>query len=139
MNSVLVVDDDESYRELIMLTLEDHCGVVEVHGFAGGATLLRHLDTGGCTRIGLALLDLHMPGMDGLALISEIRQRCPGLPVVLLSGAACAQEREACLAAGAIAFLEKPTAYADLIRSLADLVRSVAPLQPGGSEAEFGS
>jgi CheY-like chemotaxis protein len=126
MNPVLVVDDDESYRELVVLTLEDHCGVERVHDFAAGGPLLQHLETSTEAPPVLALLDLHMPDMDGLQLLHEIRRRAPQLPVAFLSGAAEAREREACLAAGAIAFLLKPVAYADLVSSLHALIHPLS-------------
>lgn len=123
MNPVLVVDDDESYRELVMLALEDHCGV-EVHGFGSAAPLLQHL--GGGAAAALVLLDLHMADMNGVALLREVQRLQPRLPVAFLSGAAAAEEREACLAGGACAFLRKPVAYTELIRLLQELLRDRA-------------
>ncbi|HET8745127.1 MAG TPA: response regulator [Ramlibacter sp.] len=133
MQAVLVVDDDENYRELVVLTLEDECGVLPVHGFAGAAALLRHLDGGGAEPPRLVLLDLHMPDMDGLELMRQIRQRHPGLPVAFLSGAARPEERAACLAAGATAFLQKPAAYPELVHALGELVRSLPGSDPSAA------
>ena len=129
MKPVIVVDDDESYRELVMLTLEDHCGVARVHGFAGARPLLDYLRSGGGEPAGLVLLDLHMPEMSGLELMRQLRGLDPALPVAFLSGAAAAEERAACLAAGAVAFLSKPVTYGDLARALQELVTSLAARQ----------
>lgn len=124
MKPVLVVDDDESYRELVTVTLEDHCAAGEVVGFSGGRALLRHLaDHPG--ESALALLDLHMPDVSGAELVREIRRLDPQLPIAFLSGSADEDERAACLAAGAMAFLRKPVAYAQLVRSLQELVASL--------------
>lgn len=125
MNPVFVLDDDESYRELLMLTLEDHCGVSDVQGFSGGRELLRQLGAPGPETPALVLLDLHMPDMAGLELLREIRRVRPSVPVAFLSGGAGDEEREDGLAAGAFAFLRKPVAYPDLIALLQDLVRSL--------------
>jgi CheY-like chemotaxis protein len=125
MSPVLVVDDDESYRELLMLTLEDHCGVEQVLGFASGRPLLQHLATAAGPPPVLAILDLHMPDMCGLDLLRQLRRLAPDLPVAFLSGAADDDERAAGLAAGACAFLRKPIAYPELIELLQGLVRSV--------------
>jgi CheY-like chemotaxis protein len=125
MNPVLVVDDDESYRELVMVTLEDQCGVPQVLGFGSGGPLLRHLASEGGTLPALAIVDLHMPDMSGLELLRALHRVAPKLPVAILSGAADDDEREAGLAAGACAFLRKPIAYPELIRLLQGLVRSV--------------
>lgn len=125
MNPVLVVDDDENYRELVVLTLEDGCGIPQVLGFPSAAPLLAHLGAGGVARPALILLDLHMPGVRGLELMDQVRKLLPDVPVAFLSGAAAPQERDACLAAGAVAFLQKPVAYPELVTSLRDLVRSL--------------
>jgi two-component system KDP operon response regulator KdpE len=126
MNPVLVVDDDESYRELVVLTLEDHCGVEQALGFSSGQPLLRFLSGHAGASPALVLLDLHMPDVSGLDLLRGVRRLAPGVPVAFLSGAAGEEERTACLAAGASAFRRKPVAYADLIALLQELVRSVA-------------
>jgi CheY-like chemotaxis protein len=124
MSPVLVVDDDESYRELVMLTLEDQCGVEQVLGFGSAQPLLQYLATEGGPPPALAILDLHMPDMSGLELLRALRRVAPELPVAFLSGAADEEERQAGLAAGACAFLRKPIAYPELIRALQGLVRS---------------
>lgn len=124
INPVLVVDDDENYRELVVLTLEDGCGVPQVLAFPSAAPLLAHLGSGG-QRPALILLDLHMPDVRGLELMIQVRKLVPDVPVAFLSGAAAPQERDACLAAGAVAFLQKPVAYPELVTSLRDLVRSL--------------
>jgi len=129
MNTVLVVDDDESYRELLVLTLEDQCGIRRVRGFPGAGALLSHLSVAaaaGTEPPALVLLDLHMPDMTGLDLMTRIRAIAPSVTIVFLSGAADPEERAACLAAGAAAFLPKPVAYGELIRVLQGLVRSLA-------------
>lgn len=131
MKSVCVVDDNESYLELVTLTLEDRCGVQEVHGFASGHPLLRHLEANVGVPPALVLLDLHMPGMGGLELLTRLRRHAPTAPVAFLSGEAADEEREACLAAGAVAFLRKPVAYAELVRALQGLVDSTR--EKGGS------
>lgn len=131
MNSILVVDDDASYLELLVLTLQDQCGVQDVQGFAAGSLLLDHLARGGGAP-GLVLLDLHMAGISGLDLMREVRRRDERVPIAFLSGAASPDERNACLAEGAVAFLTKPVAYGELVRSLQALVRdpSLSPPQP---------
>lgn len=125
LNPVFVVDDDENYRELVVLTLEDGCGVAKVLGFPGAAPLLAHLRSDGMQRPALILLDLHMPDVRGLELMLRVRELAPGVPVAFLSGAAVPQERDDCLAAGAVAFLQKPVAYPELLARLRHLVQSL--------------
>jgi CheY-like chemotaxis protein len=130
MHSVFVVDDDESYRELVQLTLEDHCGVASVQGFEGAGSLLRHLAQAQDAPC-MLLLDLHLQGHTGVDLLRQLRSSGIQAPVAFLSGAALPEERAACLAAGAIAFLSKPVAYADLVQALRELVDSVDAARPG--------
>jgi len=124
LNPLLVIDDDESYRELLVLTLEDHCGPREVLGFPAARPLLDHLARSDRARAALVLLDLHMPGMNGLELMTQIRRIDADVPLAVLSGAAAPAEQEACLAGGAFAFMRKPVAYDDLVAALTNLVRT---------------
>lgn len=134
MNPILVVDDDESYRELLVLTLEDRCGAGQVLGFSCAAALLRHL-SGPREPPALVLLDYHMPEATGLELMGRIRAHEPQVPIAFLSGAAADGEREACLAAGACASLRKPVAYPELIRMLQTLIESVSTAPQAGASS----
>lgn len=121
MTSVFIADDDENYRDLLQLTLEDACAVETVRGFPLGGTLVEHLAR--CTEPpSLVLLDLHMPDGSGLELLRRIRALHPRVPIAFLSGAAAPEERDACLQAGAFAFLRKPVAYDELVRGLQGLL-----------------
>jgi DNA-binding response OmpR family regulator len=105
--------------------------VPAVHGFADGPSLLRHLSSCGAPRPALVLLDLHMSPMNGLELLRRLRAAGQSAPVAFLSGAAGTEERAACLAEGAVAFVTKPVAYASLVGELQALVRRVAgPAEP---------
>jgi CheY-like chemotaxis protein len=81
--SVLVVDDDPAVRTTVKLMLErdGHTVAVAADGRAGIAAL-----AGGA--IHLLIVDLFMPGMDGIETIREVRKRAPKLPVIVMSGAA---------------------------------------------------
>lgn len=87
--------------------------VLEAHNAAAALDLLARRPD-----IELAIFDLMMPGGDGLHLLTEARALRPGLPVVVMSGYARADQRLACLRAGAAAFLVKPFSLDDLIRAL---------------------
>ena len=120
---VFAIDDDESYRALLELVLHTHCGVCDVRTFARGehaVAALVALPLG--ERPGLVLLDFHMPGLDGLGVLQALAGAGLRLPVVVLSNAAGPQERDACLAAGARAFLAKPARLEDLATALRALL-----------------
>lgn len=116
---VFAVDDDESYRALLELVLRTHCGVPQVHTFARGEQAVAALCALAPTeRPALLLLDFHMPGLDGLGVLQALAAQDVRLPVVVLSNAAGDREREACLAAGARAFLAKPARLEELAEAL---------------------
>jgi two-component system cell cycle sensor histidine kinase/response regulator CckA len=76
--------------------------------------------------LSVVISDVVMPGMDGPALVRAVRQRCPGIPAVLVSGYAEPVLR-ADLATMDIAFLAKPYATAELL----ELVARLAPAETG--------
>lgn len=80
--TILVVDDDPDYRFVVRLALEDEPDlelVGEARSAAEGAELARRL------RPDLVLLDLVMPGVDGIAALAELREAAPDASVVFTS------------------------------------------------------
>lgn len=122
MESVYLLDDDEHYRELVQLSLEDGCGVPRVFGFSAPADLLLHVAAGGASEPDLILLDLHLPGASGRDVLRDLRRQGVKAPVAFLSGAGDHAERDGCLADGAVAFLRKPVDHAELVRALQGLM-----------------
>ena len=100
---VHVVDDDTAVRHSTALMLE-------LHGFltrqwATGDALLDQEDLG---QTGCILLDLRMPGLDGLGVMRELRRRGIHLPVILVTGHGDDATAGEAMQAHAFAFLEKP-------------------------------
>jgi CheY-like chemotaxis protein len=79
---VLVVDDDQLVREVLMLSLED-AGFVVV-GAESGAEALAHINSG--ASVDAMVTDFAMPGMDGIELVRAAQVRNPKLPSFLLTG-----------------------------------------------------
>jgi FixJ family two-component response regulator len=100
---VMIVDDDQAVRESLQfaLRLEGLC----VHVHSGGASLLADPDL---NRAGCVILDHRMPRMDGFALLSNVHERKPGMPAIMLTSRTTAQERARANAAGVRTMLEKP-------------------------------
>ena len=125
---VLVVDDSAYVRKVVsqMLTSQDNIEVVgTAHDGAEALALVERL------RPDVVTTDLIMPGMDGVGFITEQMRRRP-VPIVVISIANESGERVlAALDAGAIDFIQKPTALAtekllDMSRELADKVKAAA-------------
>jgi two-component system OmpR family response regulator len=124
--TVLVLDDDDNYRELVLLTLEDQCGAGEVLGFAGAAALLEHVALPGQRPPDLLLLDLHLAAGTGLEVLHCLRALGVQAPAAFLTGAGDSTERQACLDAGAVAVLVKPLDYGELVRQLQALTKALS-------------
>jgi two-component system, LuxR family, response regulator FixJ len=130
---VQIVDDDEAVRESTKL-------VLEVSGFVCTAysSAREFLDAGKLTS-GCALVDVRMPGMDGLALLSELSARKSSLPVIIMTGFADVPLAVKAMKAGAVDFVEKPTppdVLVDAVRRACDRARS-ADAERREAEARF--
>ncbi len=82
LTSVLVVDDEDPVRDVLVRLIED-LGYAAIAA-ADGAQALGVLD--GAAVVDAVLLDLTMPGLSGAALVAEIRRRRPALPIIVCSG-----------------------------------------------------
>jgi two-component system, response regulator, stage 0 sporulation protein F len=78
---ILVIDDDDLVRNSVQTILEN--AGFEVVAAANGAQATRRLDD----RIDAIIVDIFMPGMDGLETIRKFREELPGVPIIALSGA----------------------------------------------------
>ena len=83
----------------------------------------------------IAVLDIGMPMMDGLAVLQHVRQTQPQLPVVLLSARDALDDRVAGLQAGADDYVTKPFDFPELLARLQALLRRS---QPANASALFG-
>jgi two-component system NtrC family response regulator len=84
MGTILVVDDEPIVLKLCQAILQR--GGYSVLSGSGGDEGLRLLRTNGFGTIELALLDVMMPGMNGIELADRIRAANPDVPIVLMSG-----------------------------------------------------
>lgn len=103
MKSVLVVDDEKAIRDSIKMTLEYE--KFEVHFAVDGAAALSSIQS---SSFDLVLLDVKMPGMDGLKVLQTIKELRPDLPVVMISGHGTIETAVEATRQGAFDFLQKP-------------------------------
>lgn len=116
---VLVVDDVEVNVKLLVTLLRAHGFTVETADSA--ETALPMLATG---RFGLLLLDLRLPGMDGLTLARTLREQAvhADLMIVAVTANAMKSDQEAALGAGCDAFISKPINTRTLVPMLTGLL-----------------
>jgi DNA-binding NtrC family response regulator len=101
--SLLLVDDEPSVlSSLKRVFFEDE---YQIHTAGNGAQALELLAE---VKIDAALIDLKMPGMDGLTLMKEMRKDFPQVMVIILTGHGSIQEAVEAVKLGAVDFLEKP-------------------------------
>ena len=128
---IYVVDDDEAVRDSLRMLLS-------AAGYAAEAfaSARAFLERNGDARDGCLLADVRMPDMDGLELQEELLRRATGLPVIIMTGHGDIPLAVRAMKAGAVDFLEKPFARAQLLTSLEKVFRREKPVARANAEAE---
>ncbi|MFW6114192.1 MAG: response regulator [bacterium] len=113
---ILIVDDEKSMRVTLAAILRDEGYEIETAGTGEEAVDL-------CSKqcFSVVLMDVRMPGIDGVEAFRQIRRHQQGVRVILMSAYSVDALRDAALDEGAIAFLPKPLALETAI----DLIREV--------------
>jgi CheY-like chemotaxis protein len=133
--SILVVDDDPAVRTTVALLLQrsGHRTQVAADGRAGLATLA----AGG---IDMLIVDLFMPGMDGIETIREVRKHQPELPIIVMSGTVIDTPAPGApdflamaVKLGAVRSMQKPFKPRDMIKTIEELLGRETPSQRCGA------
>jgi len=111
MQKILVVDDEATILETVSAILEDEGFNVDTA--PDGETALKNMDAGPLPD--LVLLDIWMPGMDGLEVLEKIKGQWPQVPVVIMSGHGNVETAVRATKLGAYDFIEKPLSLEPLI------------------------
>lgn len=118
--TVLFIEDDRMNRRVVRDMLDvAGVGMVEAESAEVGLALIDAHD------FDMALVDLRMPGMDGLTAIGHIRARSDakaGLPIIVVTADTAVDLRERCLAAGANDVIFKPVAMDELFDAMGRLL-----------------
>jgi len=120
MKNVLIVDDSESVREVVKFTLESAGYQVKVG--VDGKDALKYLDGSG---IDLVITDLHMPNLDGISLIREIRNKeaYQYTPILLLTTESQQEKKMEAKEAGATGWIVKPFVQDKLLSTVKKVIR----------------
>jgi two-component system, NarL family, invasion response regulator UvrY len=114
MIRVLITDDHPIVRRGLMQIVADEADMTVTEA-GNGSEALGLIDT---EDFNLVLLDLSMPGLSGLEVLSQIRTRRPQLPVLVLSGHAEAEFAVRIIKAGASGYLNKHLAPEELVTAI---------------------
>jgi two-component system, OmpR family, response regulator ChvI len=133
MSHLLLVDDDDLFRESLGLNLIDEGW--EVTSFANGSDALAYFEGGGDADV--MLLDWRMPEPSGIEVLRTMRGRGIAIPVIFLTALSDDIYEEAALAGGAVDFIDKSRRLPILVRRLqliTDGARPATDPQPKKSE-----
>jgi two-component system response regulator FixJ len=110
---VHIIDDDAAVRRSLALMLGSVGHATRT--YAAAEDFLADIEA---VEPGCAIIDIRMPGMDGLALQQELRRRGVLMPVVIVTGHGDVALAVQAMKAGAVDFIEKPYAEADMLRAV---------------------
>ncbi len=121
--SILIVDDEADVAELFRQRFrrEARQGAYVLHFATSAAEALERLSRDIEPELIVILSDINMPGMDGLALLREVRARRPDLPVMMVTAYGDEERRRRAAEIGAADFLTKPIDFDFLKKRLHQL------------------
>jgi len=116
--TILVVDDEPDVREVVeeYFALHGYTAIGVESADAARSSAARHA-------IDLALVDIHMPGEDGLSLARHLRERYPKVAIVMLTSAATVLDRIVGLEMGADDYVSKPFDPRELLARVKSVLR----------------
>jgi CheY-like chemotaxis protein len=128
MQQILVIDDEPALRALLRNFLEDEgYRVCLAHDGQQALSLFEQ------AQVDLIITDIFMPERDGLEVISTMRQRRPGLPIIAISGGGRMDKRDVLHIAkslGASCVMPKPLELEDLRDAIRELLLQRQPQPP---------
>ncbi|MGD0679593.1 MAG: response regulator transcription factor [Polyangiaceae bacterium] len=119
---VVLIEDDEKIGAFVSQGLEQEAHVVSwARSGDEGLALARQ------PGVDLAIVDLMLPGRDGLSIIRSLREAKMAVPIIVLSARAAVDDRVRGLDAGADDYLTKPFSFAELLARVGALRRRALP------------
>lgn len=130
MAGILIIDDDPTIRTMFARALQSHA---EIEQASNGAEGLRLLEA---KKYGVVLLDLHMPGVDGLAVLQALSTK-PGpnrdTPIIVVTADTSDKARAQAFERRAVFVLTKPVPLATLGTVVASALKRAARTNPPSS------
>ena len=121
MKRLMVVDDESEICDFLKLFFEDRG--FEVFGALSGQKALEIMDR---VKPHVVLLDIHMPGMDGLCTLREIKKRQPDCKVIMVTALETRDKIEEAMRLGADNYITKPLSLEYLERDVREKVAFLA-------------
>ncbi|HET6607542.1 MAG TPA: response regulator [Rhodopila sp.] len=111
-----IVDDDEAVRHALTLLIRSV--QLKAVSYASGLEFLECVENLECEDIGCVLMDLRMPGLDGIGVLHSLRQRNFRRPVIVMTAHGDIETAVKAMKAGAVDFLVKPFDDEQLLEAL---------------------
>ena len=123
MKRILVVEDEDAIREFVVINLQ-RAGYDVVEANSGEAALQKYEENHG--EFDVAILDIMMPGIDGLTVCKELRKKSGNLGIIMLTAKTQEMDKVTGLMLGADDYVTKPFSPSDLVARVDSLYRRVA-------------
>ena len=138
---LLILDDHRMLTQSLALSLTEQPDLTVVEQFSDGQSLLTWLATAGSSPADILLLDIRLPGTDGISLLPQLRQQYPTLRVLVFSMAATPKQIDQLVVAGASGFVPKSADMDELLKALRRVRegKTVFPKQSQASVAQAAS
>jgi NarL family two-component system response regulator LiaR len=124
---VLIVDDHQVVRQGLRFLLEQEDGIQVVGECADGPSAIQAVRTLAPT---VVLLDLFLPGQDGIGVLAQIKQDRPATEVLMLTSSQDDEHLLAAVRAGALAYLPKTAGVDRVVASVRAAARGESVLEP---------
>ena len=118
---ILIVDDDPALLEALPETVRLRIGPIGIDTCDSAAAAVEHIEARDYDAI---VTDIKMPGMDGLALLSVIKERRPSTPTLLITGHGEDDLGLRAMAGGAYEYISKPIDRDSFVSSLERAIHS---------------
>lgn len=115
---VLIVDDEEVVRRAHLRTLA--AAQCQAHAVWNGEEALHAMEN---DRFDVVLLDLRMPGIDGMAVLRTLKDKWPDSEVIVITGYPCVETAKEAIRLGAYDYLAKPVPPDEIIKAASDAMR----------------
>jgi two-component system, NtrC family, sensor kinase len=129
---VLLVDDEKQFREIIAKRLAQR-GICSL-GTSNGEEALKLLEK---QPVNIIIMDVKMPGMNGIETLRQVKELYPGTEVIMLTGHASTQDGVEGIKAGAFDYLTKPIEFEQLLRKIRQAQNKIKRAEAEKKEAEF--
>lgn len=124
---VSIVEDDKGIRETLATMISDTSGLQCVAEFGSAEEALKKFSAQDCD---VALVDINLPGRNGIQLVAELKAKYPKLHLLMMTVYEDSEQIFNSLQAGATGYLLKRARPAEIVAAIHDVVKGGSPMSP---------